>query len=153
MLRRLVVTALTTTATAALAAAPPALAAAPLPLPPLPLLDSGSSGGHHDHLTLTVEHNGETDGTYKLECHPHPGGNHPQIMQACERLEKLTTWGKDPFAPVPADAQCTMVYGGRATAHVTGTWAGQDVDATYKRLDGCQIARWDRFVPVLPGAR
>ncbi|MFI1103363.1 SSI family serine proteinase inhibitor [Streptomyces melanogenes] len=150
MLRRLVVTALATTATAALAASPPALAAAPLPLPPLPLLDSGD--GNHDHLTVTVAHNGETDGTYELECHP-AGGNHPQILQACDRLDKLTTWGKDPFAPVSPRATCTMIYGGDSTARVTGTWAGRPVDAEYNRHNGCEMARWDAFVPVLPGAR
>lgn len=149
MLRRLVVTALATTATAALAASPAALAA-PLPLPPLPLLD-GADGGR-DHLTVTVTHNGETDGTYELKCHP-PGGNHPRILQACERLDRLTARGKDPFAAVPPDARCTMIYGGRATARVTGSWAGRPVDATYNRNNGCEIARWDAFVPVLPGAR
>ncbi|WP_329400689.1 SSI family serine proteinase inhibitor [Streptomyces melanogenes] len=151
MLRRLVVTALATTATAALAASPTALAAAPLPLPSLPLLDS-DSGGSRDHLTVTVKDNEDTDGTYKLDCHPY-GGDHPRIQPACDQLDKLTTWGKDPFAPVDPDAHCTMIYGGRATAHVTGTWAGRPVDATYNRYGGCEIARWDALVPVLPGAR
>ncbi|MFD9486993.1 SSI family serine proteinase inhibitor [Streptomyces sp. NPDC059991] len=150
MLRRLVVTALATTATAALAASP-AASAAPLPLPPLPLLDGGGSSSH-DHLTVTVAHNGETDGTYVLECHP-AGGNHPQILQACDRLDRLTTGDKDPFAPVPPGAPCSMIDGGRPTARVTGTWAGRPVDATYNRHNGCEIKRWNVFVPVLPGAR
>lgn len=45
---------------------------------------------------------------------------------------------------------CTMQYGGPATARVTGTWAGRPVDATYERGNGCEIARWDAMVPVLP---
>ncbi|MFD9794323.1 SSI family serine proteinase inhibitor [Streptomyces sp. NPDC059070] len=147
MLRRLVVTALATAATAALAGAPAALAATPLPLPPLPLL-----GHQGDHLTVTVTHNAETDGTYELECHP-AGGDHPQIVQACDHLDKVSTWGKDPFAPVPPDAVCTMISGGDATAHVTGTWAGRPVDATYNRRNGCEISRWNAMVPLLPGAR
>jgi hypothetical protein len=43
-----------------------------------------------------------------------------------------------------------MRYGGPATARVTGRWAGRAVDATYDRSNGCEIARWDRFVPLLP---
>jgi hypothetical protein len=43
-----------------------------------------------------------------------------------------------------------MLYGGPATAHVTGTWAGRPVDTRFDRSDGCDIARWDRFVPLLP---
>ncbi|MFF1476216.1 SSI family serine proteinase inhibitor [Streptomyces sp. NPDC058301] len=152
MLRRLVVTALATTATAALAASPTALAASPLPLPPLPLLDGGGTSSSHDHLTVTVTHNAETDGTYELECHP-AGGNHPQILQACDRLDRLTTKRADLFAPVPPDARCTMIYGGGATARVTGTWAGHPVDTTFSRRNGCEMARWDTFVPLLPGAR
>jgi hypothetical protein len=46
-----------------------------------------------------------------------------------------------------------MQYGGPATAHVTGNWAGRPVDTTYDRSDGCEIARWDRLVPVLPDQR
>jgi hypothetical protein len=45
---------------------------------------------------------------------------------------------------------CTMLYGGPATAHVTGTWAGRPVDARFDRADGCEIARWDALVPLLP---
>lgn len=46
-----------------------------------------------------------------------------------------------------------MIYGGPATAHVTGTWAGRPVDSRFDRADGCQIARWDALVPLLPGTR
>jgi hypothetical protein len=46
-----------------------------------------------------------------------------------------------------------MQYGGAATARVTGTWAGRPVDAAYSRKNGCEIARWDRLVPLLPEAR
>ncbi|MEU1074471.1 MULTISPECIES: SSI family serine proteinase inhibitor [unclassified Streptomyces] len=152
MLRRLVVTALATAATAALATAPPALASAPLPLPSLPLLGGHDQEPVPDHLTVRIAHNGETDGTYELECHP-PGGDHPQILQACDRMEKLTGWGKDPFAPVPPEARCTMIYGGDATARVTGSWAGRPVDAKYNLRNGCEISRWRTLVPVLPGPR
>jgi hypothetical protein len=57
----------------------------------------------------------------------------------------------DHFAPVPADAGCTQVYGGPQTARVTGRWAGQPVDLQLSRTDGCRIAQWDRLGPLLPG--
>ncbi|MGW0828214.1 SSI family serine proteinase inhibitor [Streptomyces sp. NPDC002845] len=106
-----------------------------------------------DRLIVTVEGVGRGgDGTYELECHP-DGGSHPVARDACGRLDRSTRWGKDPFAPVAPGTMCTMQYGGPATAHVTGTWAGRPVDARFRRNDGCEIARWDALVPVLPGAR
>ncbi|WP_371670398.1 SSI family serine proteinase inhibitor [Streptomyces sp. NBC_00289] len=113
----------------------------------LPLLSDGAGG---DHLTVTVRHaGGSADGTYELDCHP-GGGSHPDVGAACAALDRNTRWGRDTFAPVPDGSVCTMQYGGPATAHVTGTWAGRPVDATYDRGDGCRIARWDRLVPFLP---
>ncbi|MGW0793868.1 SSI family serine proteinase inhibitor [Streptomyces sp. NPDC002692] len=119
-------------------------AAAVLAPPPVRAEDSG------DRLTVTVRHlGGAADGTYELRCHP-AGGSHPTPEQACEALDRRTTWGKDPFAPVAPGSLCTMLYGGPATAHVTGTWAGRPVDARFDRADGCEIARWDALVPLLP---
>ncbi|MET9892491.1 SSI family serine proteinase inhibitor [Streptomyces sp. NPDC006465] len=106
-----------------------------------------------DRLTVTVHGaGGGADGTFELACHP-AGGSHPDAAEACDRLDRKTTWGKDPFAPVPPDILCTMQYGGPATAHVTGTWAGRPVDARYDRSDGCEISRWNAMVPLLPGSR
>lgn len=119
---------------------------APVLMPP-PARPEDSS----DRLTVTVDGvGGGADGTFELECHP-AGGTHPHAAEACDRLDRMTTWGKDTFAPVPPDALCTMVYGGPATAHVTGTWAGRPVDARYDRSNGCEISRWNALVPVLPG--
>ncbi len=113
----------------------------------IPAAHSSASG---DHLTVTVRHAGDDrDGTYELRCHP-DGGSHPRAEEACRAVDRNTRWGRDTFAPVPEGEVCTMRYGGPATAHVTGTWSGRPVDATYDRSNGCQIARWDRFVPLLP---
>ncbi|MFE1076196.1 SSI family serine proteinase inhibitor [Streptomyces sp. NPDC058783] len=103
-----------------------------------------------DRLTITVRDAGPGfDGTYELSCHP-AGGDHPDPDGACAVVEGDTRWGRDTFAPVPEGSVCTMQYGGPATAHVTGVWAGRPVDATYDRRDGCEISRWDRMVPLLP---
>ncbi|MER5749514.1 SSI family serine proteinase inhibitor [Streptomyces sp. NPDC002088] len=156
-LRRLVTAAASLAAVASLSGAPTAAYAggttetgsAGLRLVPPPVRDEDRAGGG-DHLTVTVRHaGGGADGTYELYCHP-GGGSHPDVGGACRTAERNTRWGRETFAPVPEGSVCTMQYGGPATAHVTGTWAGRPVDATYDRSNGCQIARWDRFVPLLP---
>ncbi|MGC9380211.1 SSI family serine proteinase inhibitor [Streptomyces sp. MH13] len=115
-----------------------------------PAAAAGGGAPVFDHLTVTVRDAGAgADGTYELFCNPH-GGSHPDPDGACAVLERDTRWGQDVFAPVPEGSVCTMQYGGPATAHVTGTWAGRPVDATYDRRDGCGISRWDRMVPLLP---
>ncbi|MGW1671011.1 SSI family serine proteinase inhibitor [Streptomyces sp. NPDC002324] len=123
-----------------------AVSRASLPAPTLAV-------GSEDRLTVTVRDAGATaDGTFELRCHPQ-GGSHPEAREACGRLDRRTTWGTDPFAPVGSGTMCTMQYGGPATAHVTGTWAGRRVDARFDRGNGCEIARWDALVPVLPDLR
>lgn len=140
----------------------PAAAVSGLSLAPPPVRaedrGTGTGGEASDHLTVTVRNagrdaggkaRGDADRTYELDCHP-DGGSHPDPRGACAVVERNTRWGKDAFAPVPADSVCTMQYGGPATAHVTGTWAGRPVDARFDRSNGCEIGRWDRFVPLLP---
>ncbi|MFR9757253.1 SSI family serine proteinase inhibitor [Streptomyces sp. TR06-5] len=108
-----------------------------------------------DHLTVTVHDSGRPvhDGRFDLFCHP-TAGNHPRPEAACRRLDALTSWGRpDPFAPVPPGRMCTTVYGGPATAHVTGTWGGRPVNADFSRSDGCRTQRWNDLVPLLPRTR
>ncbi|WP_423247301.1 SSI family serine proteinase inhibitor [Streptomyces decoyicus] len=119
-----------------------------------PAAGRGAPGRDHaavDHLTVTVRDSGSaaTDGTFELYCHP-GRGNHPHVKRACKKLDGMTMWGRDPFAPVPQGTNCTMMYGGPATAHVTGTWAGRPVNADFRRTNGCEISRWGRFEPLLP---
>ncbi|MFD0316031.1 hypothetical protein [Streptomyces flavalbus] len=113
-----------------------------------------------DHLTVTVRDAGRgADGTYEVYCrggraergreglHPDPGG-------ACRAVARsVREGGGEGFAPVARGSVCTMLYGAPATARVTGSWAGWPVDAVFDRSDGCEIARWDRLVPLLPDLR
>jgi subtilisin inhibitor-like len=123
-------------AAASVAGAAPATAAAPPAAP--------------DHLVVTVRHSGRaTDGTFALACHP-AGGRHPQPAAACAAVTRASRGARDPFAPVPGDAVCTMIYGGPATARVTGTWHGRPVAASFDRSNGCELSRWDALVPLLP---
>lgn len=80
-----------------------------------------------------------------LTCDP-PGGDHPDPAAACADLAREP----DPFAPLPADAICTQIYGGPETATVTGTYAGRPVALELARTDGCRIAQWDRLGALLP---
>ncbi|WP_191875095.1 SSI family serine proteinase inhibitor [Streptomyces filipinensis] len=122
----------------------PAVAASAVPPPVRPEDRAG------DHLTVVVRQAGSgRDGTYELSCHP-AGGSHPDAAEACRVLDEHTRWGKDLFAPVAPGTTCTMLYGGPATARVTGTWAGRRVAAGYDRSNGCEIGRWDGLVPLLP---
>ncbi|MEU0370754.1 SSI family serine proteinase inhibitor [Streptomyces sp. NPDC006283] len=157
MLRRLVLTA--TASVAALAAAVPATGAAASPLPlPLPLMEQPEppvvTEQQPDRLSVTVSQTGNTrtDGRYELKCGP-AGGTHPSAESACRRLEELAKQERDPFAPVPQDQMCTQQFGGPATARVTGTWRGRQIDATFDRSNGCEISRWQTLEPVLPNTR
>ncbi|MGX1504694.1 UNVERIFIED_CONTAM: hypothetical protein RKD43_003319 [Streptomyces graminofaciens] len=153
MLRRLVLTA--TASVAALASAVPTAGAVVLSPPPLPLpLLERPSAEQPDRLTVIVSASGNTrtDGRYELECGP-AGGTHPSAESACSRLEELAREQQDPFAPVAEDQMCTQQFGGPATARVTGTWQGRQVDAIFDRSNGCEISRWQTLEPVLPNTR
>lgn len=96
-------------------------------------------------LTVTVWRDRDGEPTrWTLTCDP-PGGTHPDPAGACAFLASARDWWK----PVPADRACTEIYGGPQRATVAGRWRDQDVDAGYERTNGCEIARWDRMVPVL----
>jgi hypothetical protein len=84
--------------------------------------------------------------TWTLTCVGFVEGSHPAAQAACDHLAAMD----DPFAPIPADAMCTEVYGGPETARVLGRWGGAPVDLELSRVDGCRIAQWDSLVPVVP---
>ncbi|MFF3942759.1 SSI family serine proteinase inhibitor [Streptomyces phaeofaciens] len=152
-LRRLFLTASAATAVCAGLVVPSgAGAGTAYALSPPPVRDEDQARG--DHLVVTVRRaGGRADGTYEVYCRPGRGrgyGSHPDVSGACRAVDRNTRWGRDTFAPVPAGGLCTMQYGGPATAHVTGRWAGRPVDATFDRSNGCAIERWERFVPLLP---
>lgn len=145
-----------------LSSAFPTLGPLPVPLPPLPsFLDGGSGVGQEEpaartRLTVTVERSGVAgaDGTFELTCGP-TGGTHPERQGACDRLAEVgaTRTGPELFRAAPQGTMCTMIYGGDASARIVGTWEGRAVDTTVTRGDGCEIARWNNLVPVLPDLR
>ncbi|SDK78957.1 SSI family serine proteinase inhibitor [Streptomyces indicus] len=123
---------------------PPAHAL-PEPQPDVLTITSGAgAAAPYETYELTCEGDGSGSSSGS------GGGSHPQAEEACARLDAIAQEGRDPFAPVPADALCTMQYGGPETARITGTWRGQQVSASFDRSNGCEIGRWNQLVPVLP---
>lgn len=82
---------------------------------------------------------------YTLRCAP-AAGTVPRPGLACTRLLGL----RRPFAPVPPGVACTEIYGGPATALVTGRFRGSLIRARFSRKDGCEIARWNRVRFLFP---
>lgn len=95
-----------------------------------------------------------------IECPVAEGADRPAstTVEVCQWLgtEGITILTEE----VPERQACTMIYGGPATATVTGTVDGEQVDASFSRQDGCAIARWDsiqalwtqEFDPPPPGS-
>lgn len=107
------------------------------------------SEGHPTVLRIeVVAEPGAQPSKHTLTCRPN-GGSHPHAAAACRRLNHLQG---DPFQPVPPGSVCTMNYGGPQRATVEGIARGKPVAARFERTDGCEIARWDALVPVLPEA-
>jgi Subtilisin inhibitor-like len=115
--------------------------------------EGGKTPGTQTVLQIKAWPNGEDRSAareWRLHCE-RAGGTHPTPERACEQLFALS----DPFAPTPQDTVCTQIYGGPAVAEVEGLYRGETVDARFTRLDGCEIARWDKHAflfPVRPGS-
>lgn len=112
-----------------------------------PAVPTAAPSGAGTKLAITVD-SGKKARSFTLTCDP-PGGTHPAAGAACDYLAAAGADDRDPFAVVPPDQPCTMIYGGPETATVTGTWAGTAVDAEFARTNGCEIARWADAVPLL----
>ena len=101
-----------------------------------------------DHLSISIDRgDGREPEEYTLVCEGDQPSSHPDAQAACAHLAGLDA----PFAPIPADAMCTEIYGGPQTATITGSWQGEPVHVELSRVDGCRIAQWDALGPVLPG--
>ncbi len=99
-------------------------------------------------LEITLWPAGEGQGvaiTATVACDP-PAGDLPDPAAACAALAAEA----DALDPVPPDTACTLLYGGPEQARITGTLDGEPVEAVLSRVDGCQIDRWERLLPLLP---
>jgi hypothetical protein len=83
-----------------------------------------------------------------LRCNP-ARGTVAMPGAACRRLLSA---GRAIFAPTPAGSACSQIYGGHQVAVITGTLDGQRLWTSFRRRDGCEVARWSR-VAFLLGSR
>lgn len=134
-------TALTIAALAALVVSGTTWASADTPVEP------AESVARPTMVTITVQGDASAQSsTHTLRCRPN-GGSHPTPHAACRRLRHVHD---DVWKPVPPGTMCTMIYGGPETAQIAGTVHGKPVAAEFERTNGCEMARWDALVPVLP---
>jgi hypothetical protein len=99
------------------------------------------------NLTVTVWPKGENGPVtrWTLRCQP-TGGTHPHPAQACRVLSQHA-WALEPVPPLTA---CTMIWGGPQLAHVDGVFRGRTVHSRLNRKNGCETARWNALVPLVP---
>lgn len=114
---------------------------------------SPAPAGAATSLTVELMPDGEavTD-TWTLECDgaaPVGDSGAPDPAAACAALAEH---GTALMAEPGPDVACTMQYGGPQRATVTGTVAGEKVDAAFANSDGCQISRWDALSGLLGAA-
>ena len=105
---------------------------------PAPVSDAETS------LEISVDTDGDGPGEpfeATLEC-PSAGAS----QAACAEVAKLPA---DPAAPTPPDQPCTEIFGGPDVMTITGTLEGEEIDARFTRANGCEIERYDRFLPVI----
>ena len=118
----------------------------------LALLAPVALGAPATTLTITYYDDSDRRGErvrWTLRCGP-VGGDHPRRVATCRELGRL---GWRAFRPVPPEMACTEIYGGPQLAIVSGRVGGRRVWARLTRVDGCQIARWDRVPSLLPRRR
>ena len=111
---------------------------------------SAASGGSTNDTALRIAYwddgtGAMPDAVWTLRCDP-VRGTLPRPARACKRL---AAGGPALFAPVPATAVCTEIYGGPQRARVTGLVEGKRIWASFSRKNGCHIARWARVSPWL----
>ena len=92
-------------------------------------------------LTLTYQPNPGSTTTFTVGCLGRiVKGTHPNRVAICK---KLIQSGTKIFAPVPAQIMCSQIYGGDQIGKVVGSVTGKKVTATFNRINGCQVSRWN----------
>jgi subtilisin inhibitor-like len=104
------------------------------------------TGSPSAQLTITVWPSGHGAArVWTLRCSP-VGGSLPGRAGACARLAAL----RAPFAGTPPMTACSQIYGGPQVALVRGVFRGRAIRTSFRRRDGCEIARWSRVSFLFP---
>ncbi len=91
-----------------------------------------------------VAQDGASAKHWTLHCNP-TGGTHKSAKKACTALLKV----KDPFKSSDPNMMCTEQYGGPESADVRGIWNGKKIRANFSKINGCEIARWQKVQALL----
>lgn len=91
--------------------------------------------------TLTIVDGGGATGTGYLA--------DPQRATAAVALFDNPSAVKRLVEGPPAGQMCTEIYGGPDVATISGTFRGTAVTQQFRRSDGCGIADWELFEPIL----
>ena len=91
--------------------------------------------------TLTVDEAGAATGTGFLQP-PERAAAAAALLENPAVVKRLTEG-------VPQGQMCTEIYGGPDRATVEGTLNGAAVSQQFHRSDGCGIADWELFLPML----
>lgn len=91
--------------------------------------------------TLNIDATGAVTGTGYLERN--------DLAQAAAQLLDQSEVVTRLIEGEPTGQACTEIYGGPDIATVSGTLRGDAVDTTFHRNNGCGIADWELFLPLL----
>ncbi len=91
-----------------------------------------------------VAQDGASAKHWTLHCNP-AGGTHKSAKKACAALLKV----KNPFKSSDPDLMCTQQYGGPESADVRGIWKGKKIRTNFSKINGCEIARWQKVQALL----
>jgi hypothetical protein len=106
-----------------------------------------AGGGAFADLTVTLDPDGDggkAARSVEVRC------DAAEESEACRAAGEVD---RKAFEPTPGDVACTQQYGGPETATVKGTLRGEPVDASFSRVDGCEISRWQQASALLDLAR
>ncbi|WP_160668089.1 serine protease inhibitor [Pseudarthrobacter sp. ATCC 49987] len=109
----------------------------------------------HHEIDLTVrltEAPGAPEYVFRLAASGGAPAEGCTLPDSAAALAAVTQHGEDIFFPKPGPPKmCTQQYGGPQIAEVTGWFLGREVRSTFRRTDGCEIARWRAMAPLLGG--
>lgn len=105
----------------------------------------GAAAGAGTELEVTLDPDGEA-GQEPLEASVACEEGKDSADPVCAAVERLPA---DAGAETPPGTACTQIYGGPDVLRVAGTLRGEPIDAELTRANGCEIARFDAFAPLL----
>jgi hypothetical protein len=76
-----------------------------------------------------------------------PQGIYPDVAKGCANL--LEAYKAYMTLMASQQDMCTMIYGGPEKASITGSLNGILLDIELERSNGCKIAEWETWMPIL----